>query len=148
MHVCTHSGCSRKAHKPVRYSPLTSPLWAAQWLQTPMCEVCVSLSSPWSLSPFLSLTSQPVVIAWLYCCELRQKENRGGRDRGTTESCPDWWERLPNTPSGEKRLEHSTKIFTFSPLRCFHWFLFTRLFSLPFLLPSGFKVFLKPLLLS
>lgn len=59
-HPCKHP-CTGKVHKLVRCSTLTSPLRAAQWLQTPMCEAC----SLWSLSAFFSLTSQPVVIAWL-----------------------------------------------------------------------------------
>ncbi len=62
--------------------PFTSPLWAAQWLQTPMCEACVSLSL---ISVSLSLThfstcSHRVALVTLYCSELRQRENGAGRE--------------------------------------------------------------------
>lgn len=65
-------------------------------------------SFPLSQSPFRALPSHPVVIAWLQLrsaavkCD-RGKTEAGGRQRGRAESCPDGWERLPITPSGEKK---------------------------------------------
>lgn len=142
MLTCTHS-CTGKAQRLIRYPLLTSPLWAAQWTKpnSKVWGVCQFLLSLIPVSLFFLTHSSTcshrvaLVTSPLQWTKAQGKRRKGGRDRGTNESCPDWWERRPKTPSGEKRLEHFTplKFLTFSPLRCFHWFLFTRLFSLPFL---------------
>lgn len=60
-----HSSAHGNSHKQVRCSTISSPLCAAQWLQTPTCEACVSLSSPWFLSPLSITHFSTCSHAWL-----------------------------------------------------------------------------------
>lgn len=95
--VSAHAG-KEEAEKR-RGVSLSSPFLAAQWLQTPECEVCGRLSSFFksaslSLTHFSTCSYRVALVA--LCSGVRWtktegKRRRDGRDSRTNESCPDWW---------------------------------------------------------
>lgn len=112
-----------------------------------MWGACESLLS-FSLPLFPSHTSQTEVNAWLSLRSPLQR-NEAGKREGVggggcaRRSCPDWWERHPKTPSGEKKDSTTTTKFTISPL---HIHLFLKGTCLFYCLHSAAKISFKLLL--